>query len=225
MSMQPNHTPCESDRMSIIDSTSEVGESDASSIDAASFRRIQTSQLSREQLIRELDTMYVLCTQYKSEANSYKMLCKNLREENKMWRKNSVDIQARAEQEGEFISNTLMRKIQDLKKDQEKISIQYEMEEERLTNELTRKIEKIRQEKKELEETLVKEHNNHVNILQRHIRSLEAQAAVKESALDKLRRDKIDLENVLENEQEALVNKLCRRIDRLETEKKYYKEG
>ena len=43
-----------------------------------------------------------------------------LTEENRILRQASVNLQARAEQEEEFISNTLLKKIQDLKK--EKVS-------------------------------------------------------------------------------------------------------
>ena len=48
--------------------------------------------------------------------------------------------QARAEQEEEFISNTLMKKIQDLKKEKESLAMNYEQEEEFLTNDLSRKL-------------------------------------------------------------------------------------
>lgn len=48
--------------------------------------------------------------------------------------------QARAEQEEEFISNTLMKKIQDLKKEKETLAMNYEQEEEYLTNDLSRKL-------------------------------------------------------------------------------------
>ena len=40
-----------------------------------------------------------------------------LTEENRILRQASVNLQARAEQEEEFISNTLLKKIQDLKKE------------------------------------------------------------------------------------------------------------
>ena len=48
--------------------------------------------------------------------------------------------QARAEQEEEYISNKLLKKIQDLKKDKEKLVMNYEREEEYLTNDLSRKM-------------------------------------------------------------------------------------
>ncbi|KAL0615778.1 Coiled-coil domain-containing protein 6, partial [Plecturocebus cupreus] len=48
--------------------------------------------------------------------------------------------QARAEQEEEFISNTLFKKIQALQKEKETLAVNYEKEEEFLTNELSRKL-------------------------------------------------------------------------------------
>ncbi len=48
-------------------------------------------------------------------------------------------MQAKAEQEEEFISNTLLKKIQELKKEKETLANNYEREEEFLTNDLSRK--------------------------------------------------------------------------------------
>ena len=51
--------------------------------------------------------------------------------------------QAQAEQEEEFISNTLLKKIQALKKEKEKLAVNYEQEEEFLTNDLSRKLVQV----------------------------------------------------------------------------------
>ena len=89
-------------------------------------------------------------------------------DENRQLRQASVNIQARAEQEEEFISNTLLKKIQELKKEKvfhlnklilnftrlclkETLAIHYEKEEEFLTNQLSKKLNHLRQEKVELE--------------------------------------------------------------------------
>ena len=48
--------------------------------------------------------------------------------------------QAKAEQEEEFISNTLMKKIHTLKKEKEILAMNYEQEEEYLTNDLSKKL-------------------------------------------------------------------------------------
>ena len=52
--------------------------------------------------------------------------------------------QARAEQEEEYISNTLLKKINSLKKEKEMLAVNYEHEEEFLTNDLTRKLNQVR---------------------------------------------------------------------------------
>lgn len=54
-----------------------------------------------------------------------------------------VPQQARAEQEEEFISNTLFKKIQALQKEKETLAVNYEKEEEFLTNELSRKLMQV----------------------------------------------------------------------------------
>ncbi len=51
--------------------------------------------------------------------------------------------QAKAEQEEEFISNTLLKKIQALKKEKESLALNYEQEEECLTNDLSRKLNQV----------------------------------------------------------------------------------
>ena len=51
--------------------------------------------------------------------------------------------QAKAEQEEEFISNTLMKKIQALKKEKEILAMNYEQEEEYLTNDLSKKLSQV----------------------------------------------------------------------------------
>lgn len=51
--------------------------------------------------------------------------------------------QARAEQEEEFISNTLFKKIQALQKEKEALAVNYEKEEEFLTNDLSRKLMQV----------------------------------------------------------------------------------
>ena len=52
--------------------------------------------------------------------------------------------QARAEQEEEFISNTLLKKIQELRREKEKLAMNYEQEEECLTNDLSRKLTQVK---------------------------------------------------------------------------------
>lgn len=83
----------------------------------------------------------------KIEIETLKLRIKSLIEENKSLRRASVSIQAKAEQEEEFISNTLLKRIQVLKKEKETLAINYEHEEECLTNDLSRKLNQLRAEK------------------------------------------------------------------------------
>lgn len=131
----------------------------------------------------------------------------------------SVDIQAQAEQEEEYISNTLMKTISKLKKDKEQLAKDYEQEEECLTNDLSRKLMQLRKEKRELEETLESEQMSQVQHLQKKILKLENEVVRKQEALIELRKEKIDLENHLEAEQEQFVNRLWKRMELLENEK------
>lgn len=152
--------------------------------------------------------------------DTYKIRVKVLQEENRSLRQASVIIQAKAEQEEEYISNTLLKKIQALKKEKETLAHHYEREEECLTNDLSRKLDQLRQEKCKLEQTLEQEQECLVNKLMRKIEKLEAETLSKQLNLEQLRREMVELENTLEQEQEQLVNKLWKRMDKLETEKR-----
>ncbi|KAJ8264406.1 hypothetical protein GJAV_G00148810 [Gymnothorax javanicus] len=160
----------------------------------------------------------------KIELETFKLKCKSLQEENRDLRKASVTIQARAEQEEEFISNTLFKKIQALQKEKETLAVNYEKEEEFLTNELSRKLMQLQHEKAELEQHLEQEQEFQVNKLMKKIKKLENDTISKQLTLEQLRREKIDLENTLEQEQEALVNRLWKRMDKLEAEKRILQE-
>nr|SVE75260.1 EOG090X09V8 [Daphnia dolichocephala] len=178
------------------------------------------SPVSREQLHKRIESLQQQNKVLKVELDTYKLRVKQLQEENRSLRQASVNIQARAEQEEEFISNTLLKKIQALKKEKETLALNYEQEEECLTNDLSRKLNQLRQEKVQLEQTLEQEQECLVNKLMRKIEKLEAETHAKQNNLEQLRREKVELENTLEQEQEALVNKLWKRMDKLETEKR-----
>ncbi|XP_040577847.1 coiled-coil domain-containing protein 6 isoform X1 [Lepeophtheirus salmonis] len=173
-----------------------------------------------EHLVMRNESLVQENTVLKVEIETYKWKIKALIEENRELRQASVHIQAKAEQEEEFISNTLLKKIQALKKEKENLALNYEQEEECLTNDLSRKLNQLRQEKVQLEHTLEQEQECLVNKLMRKIEKLENETTSKQNNLETLRREKIELENTLEQEQEALVNKLWKRMDRLETEKR-----
>jgi len=195
-----------------------ASESDTGSIDGVAFQ--PPSPLTRDQMQKRIESLQQQNKVLTVELEAYKLRVKSLQEENKALRQASVHIQAKAEQEEEFISNTLLKKIQALKKEKESLALNYEQEEEMLTNDLSRKLNQLRQEKVQLEHTLEQEQECLVNKLMRKIEKLETETSTKQNTLDQLRREKVQLENTLEQEQEALVNKLWKRMDKLESEKR-----
>jgi len=204
-----------------------ASESDSGSVDGVHFQVDgqphcfqPPSPVSREQLQKRIESLQQQNRVLNVELETYKLRVKTLQEENKALRQASVHIQAKAEQEEEFISNTLLKKIQALKKEKESLALNYEQEEECLTNDLSRKLNQLRNEKVQLEHTLEQEQECLVNKLMRKIEKLETETSSKQTTLDQLRREKVELENTLEQEQEALVNKLWKRMDKLENEKR-----
>uniref|UniRef100_A0A0B7AYF2 Coiled-coil domain-containing protein 6 n=1 Tax=Arion vulgaris TaxID=1028688 RepID=A0A0B7AYF2_9EUPU len=210
----------------MADSASEL-ESDTSSIDFDGGPTLSTKLPSLEQvdkLNKRIESLEQENRVLRMELETCKLKCKSMQEENRELRRASVSIQAKAEQEEEYISNTLLKKIQALKKEKEMLAMNYEQEEEYLTNDLSRKLYQLRQEKIELEETLEKEQECQINKLMRKIEKLEADTYNKQQTLEQLRREKVELENSLEQEQESLVNRLWKRMDKLEAEKRLLQE-
>jgi coiled-coil domain-containing protein 6 len=191
---------------------------------ASSSNLANLPPLSKEQFEKRIESLVQENRVFKIEIDTYKLRVKALQEENKELRKASVNIQVRAEQEEEYISNKLLKKIQSLKKEKETLANNYEREEEYLTNDLSRKLHQLRNEKVQLEQTLEQEQEHMVNKLMRKIEKLEAETNAKQSNLEQLRREKIELENTLEQEQESLVNRLWKRMERLEAEKRLLQE-
>ncbi|XP_030384926.1 coiled-coil domain-containing protein 6 [Scaptodrosophila lebanonensis] len=189
-----------------------------SSLDGGTM--LPPSPVSREQLQKRIESLTQQNKVLKAELDTFKTKCKVVQEENRCLKQASVIIQAKAEQEEEYISNTLLKKIQALKKEKETLAHHYEREEECLTNDLSRKLDQLRQEKCKLEQTLEQEQECLVNKLMRKIEKLQAETDSKQTNLEQLRREMVELENTLETEQEALVLKLWRRMDKLENEKR-----
>ncbi|XP_013782493.1 coiled-coil domain-containing protein 6-like [Limulus polyphemus] len=199
-----------------------ANESDSNSVDGGLM--IPPVPLTREQFQKRNESLIQENRVLKIELDTFKLRVKSLQEGNRVLRQASVNIQAKAEQEEEYISNTLLKKIQSLKKEKETLALNYEQEEECLTNDLSRKLNQLRHEKVQLEQTLEQEQEVLVNKLMRKIEKLESETLSKQSNLEQLRREKVELENTLEQEQEALVNRLWKRMDKLEAEKRMLQE-
>lgn len=136
---------------------------------------MDTPQCENEECILARKIMLAQQQSLEGQLEVLKQKVANLTEENKELRRNSVTIQQQAEQEEEFISNTLLKKIQRLKQEKESLAINYEQEEEFLTNDLSRKLQKIKEEKVEMEKTFEAECEALCNKLTAKINNLEKQ--------------------------------------------------
>ena len=65
--------------------------------------------------------------------------------------------QLQCEQEEEYITNRLMKRLETLKQEKEDLARQVEFEEEMITNKLSKKLEQVKQEKVNLENLLEQE--------------------------------------------------------------------
>ncbi|KAG0172269.1 hypothetical protein DFQ28_006742 [Apophysomyces sp. BC1034] len=104
-----------------------------------------------------------------------------LRHDNQMLRQMTVDMTALAEQEEEYISNKLLKRISGLKKEKGELLIQVEQEEEYLTNMLQKKLSQLQKEKVDLENALEQEQEYIVNKLQKQLDSLRLQQTLSQS--------------------------------------------
>lgn len=77
--------------------------------------------------------------------------------------------QLQAEQEEEYITNKLMKRLEALKREKEELARQVEVEEEMITNALTKKLQKVKEEKVQLENQLEVEQEYIVNKLQKQL--------------------------------------------------------
>merc|ERR1719270_2688922 len=108
---------------SAVSAPSVPGGSSASAPMAAAAGIMQPpSPVSRDQLHKRIESLQQQNRVLKCELETYKLRVKSLQEENRSLRQASVHIQAKAEQEEEFISNTLLKKIQALKKEKENLA-------------------------------------------------------------------------------------------------------
>ncbi|VDM10921.1 unnamed protein product, partial [Wuchereria bancrofti] len=182
--------------------------------------RIPHSSVKYDDVLRKAVFLLREKTRIEEEVLGLRARNESLQQLNKTIREKSVRLHAKAEQEEEFISNMLLKRIQKLKNDKEALALKYEQEEEFLTNDLTRKLSQLQNERDELAGQVEAEQSWVVDTLLVKIRKLEAEISANHTALEQLRREKVDLENALEHEQESLFNTLGKRMDQLEAEKR-----
>jgi len=83
-----------------------------------------------------------------------------------------ISQQLSAEQQEEFISNKLLRRISDLKREKEQLLLQVEQEEEHMTNTLSKKVSQLVAEKGALELTLQTEREQMISALREQLAKL-----------------------------------------------------
>lgn len=121
--------------------------------------------------------------------------------------------QQRAEQEEEFITNRLTKRLTQLKREKQNLANEVEQEEEYLVNNLQKRLTEVTREKIDLERRLEAEQEYIVNKLQAKLQELGRER-------NKLNLEKAELENTLEAEQEFIANRLQMQVERLAAEKR-----
>ncbi|KAI8923986.1 hypothetical protein BC831DRAFT_468106 [Entophlyctis helioformis] len=89
----------------------------------------------------------------------------------------AVNVQASAEMEEEFISNMLLKRIQELQREKGDLLLRVEAEEEMITNQLQKKLQQLQRDKIEMEIALEKEQEFMVNRLQKQLEDLRARVS------------------------------------------------
>ncbi len=81
-------------------------------------------------------------------------------------------MQASAEQEEEYISNLLLKRISNLQSEKQDLLLKLEAEEEMITNQLQKKLNQLQREKVQMEISLEQEQEHMVNRLQKQLDDL-----------------------------------------------------
>lgn len=126
-----------------------------------------TSEADADNSECEIDPSFVRGLQRQLEKEVYRnaQLTAQLKRQSKL----NEQLQLQAEQEEEYLTNKLMKRLTELKREKEELARQVEMEEEMITNKLSKKLEKVKQEKVNLENLLEQEQEYIVNKLQKQL--------------------------------------------------------
>ncbi|VDO84573.1 unnamed protein product [Heligmosomoides polygyrus] len=183
-------------------------------------REMSKDDDSKQLLYIEAIELLKRCRKQERQIREMQKSYDNLLSVNKQIKETYVKIYAKAEQEEEYISNILLKRIQKLKNDKETLAQKYEQEEEFLTNDLMRKIKQLQSERDVLEGNVKSEQATVIDSLLTTIRRMESEMAAGRKNMDRMRKEKIDQENALEHEQELLFNTLGKQMDQLNQEKR-----
>jgi len=125
-------------------------------------------------------------------------------------KQNKLKMQAKAEEEEEFITNNLLKRLDAVKKEKEQLAMQVEIEEEFITNNMQKKLDKLRQEKDSLERHLEVEQEYFVNKLQKQLLEITRQKNALERKLNEGRSGLISqFEQTVGDCKESLHSRSC----------------
>ncbi|PNH04551.1 Coiled-coil domain-containing protein 6 [Tetrabaena socialis] len=163
------------------------------------------SASSKDELITKLKKVSL-------QADYERRRADGLAEELKLAKEHTIMVQKQIEQEEEYITNKLMKRLDQLKKEKAVLASEVAQEEEFLTNTLQKRLDKLTKEKVDLENRLEAEQEYVVNKLRKSIEQLSVEK-------NKLMCEKVELENQLECEQEYILNRLQKQVDKLASDK------
>ncbi|CAI2357720.1 unnamed protein product [Caenorhabditis sp. 36 PRJEB53466] len=173
-------------------------------------------KLRKELSYEMLDLMYRFYRQKHVNAQR-KRENKELVEANQQLRVAAVQMFTKAEQEEEYISNSLLKKIQQLNQDKDYLVKKYQKDEESLTKSLMANVAKIPDVHADETEKLMADKQAEIESLRAYCSRAEKNY---QEELMRLRAEKVDHESALEQEQELLINTLGKRMSQMNEEKR-----
>ncbi|KAG2447788.1 hypothetical protein HYH02_007245 [Chlamydomonas schloesseri] len=165
----------------------------------------ELAALSKEELV-------VKYKKLNEQADHERRRADGLQEELRLAREHNIAVQKQIEQEEEYITNKLMKRLDQLKREKAVLASEVAQEEEFLANTLQKRLDKLAKEKVDLENRLEAEQEYVVNKLRKAIEQLSVEKS-------KLMSEKVELENQLECEQEYILNRLQKQVDKLASDK------
>uniref|UniRef100_A0A0K0D3R3 DUF3498 domain containing protein n=1 Tax=Angiostrongylus cantonensis TaxID=6313 RepID=A0A0K0D3R3_ANGCA len=151
---------------------------DSATVGQSTNRESATKEDDSKQLLyAEAFELLKRCRKQERQLREMQKSYDNLLHVNRQIKETYVKIYAKAEQEEEYISNILLKRIQKLKNDKETLAQKYEQEEEFLTNDLMRKIKQLQTERDLLEGNVKNEQANVIDGLLTTIRRMESEVA------------------------------------------------
>lgn len=160
-----------------------------------------------EYLRAELEAARILAAREKARAKTFELEIQQLKEQ-------SLSAHNKLEQEEEFITNNLMKKLEKMNSEKREMLMRVEQEEEFLTNSLQKRLDRVMREKADLEAQMAreKEQASQSGNLEKRLCDMAEERA-------RLVAEKVELERQLEAEQEYIVNKLQKQTMGLAKEK------